>query len=64
MVIPEMIQQGQEAMQAGNLLKARALFSTYVTQQDDGVFADGARWIVASLPDPSDEPGKEVFETH
>ncbi len=62
MVIPEMIQQGQEAMQAGNLLKARALFSTYVTQQDDGVFADGARWIVASLPDPSDEPGKEFLK--
>jgi tetratricopeptide (TPR) repeat protein len=61
-VMPEMIRHGQEAMQAGHLLKARELFSTYLTQQEDGVFPDGARWVVASLPDPSDEPGKEFFK--
>ena len=62
MVIPELIRQGQEALQDGHLLEARALFSTYVNQQDHGVFAEGARWIVASLPDPLDEPGKEFLK--
>jgi tetratricopeptide (TPR) repeat protein len=62
MVMPEIIRHGQEAMQAGHLLEAREMFSTYLNQQEDGVFADGARWVVASLPDPSDEPGKEFLK--
>jgi tetratricopeptide (TPR) repeat protein len=62
MVMPEIIRHGQEAMQAGHLLEAREMFSTYLNQQEDGVFADGARWAVASLPDPSDEPGKEFLK--
>jgi tetratricopeptide (TPR) repeat protein len=62
MVMPEIIRHGQEAMQAGRLLEAREMFSTYLNQQEDGVFADGARWAVASLPDPSDEPGKEFLK--
>lgn len=62
MVIPEIVRDGQEAMQAGRLLEARELFSTYLNQQEDGVFADGVRWVMASLPDPSDEPGKEFFK--
>ena len=60
--MPEIVRHGQEAMQAGHLLEARELFSTYLKQQEDGVFADGARWIVAFLPDPSDEPGKNFFK--
>jgi len=62
MVMPEILRQGQEAMQAGQLLEARELFSTYLSHQNDGIFAEGARWVVASLPDPSDEPGKEFFK--
>lgn len=60
--MPEIIRHGQEAMEAGRLLEAREMFSSYLGQQKDGVFADGARWAVASLPDPSDEPGKEFFK--
>jgi tetratricopeptide (TPR) repeat protein len=62
MVMPEIIRHGQEAMQAGHLLEAREMLSTYLNQQEYGVFADGARWAVASLPDPSDEPGKEFLK--
>lgn len=62
MVMPEIIRHGQEALEAGHLLEAREMFSAYLTHQKDGVFADGARWAVASLPDPSDEPGKEFFK--
>jgi tetratricopeptide (TPR) repeat protein len=62
MIMPDMIRHGQEAMQAGLLLEARELFSTYLNQHHDGVFADGAKWAVAFLPDPSDEPGKEFFK--
>lgn len=62
MVMPEIVRQGQEAMQAGHVTEAQKLFSTYLNQQADGVFAEGARWLVASLPDPSDEPGKEFFK--
>ena len=62
MVMPEIIQQGQDAMKTGHLLEARELFSTYLNQQNDGLVADGVRWIMASLPEPSDEPGKEFFK--
>ena len=62
MVMPEIIRHGQEAMQGGHLVKAREMFSTYLSQQEDGVFADGARWVVAALPDPSDEPGKKFLK--
>lgn len=62
MVRPELIRQGQEAIQEGHLLEARAMFSTYLNQQEHGVFADGARWVVSSLPDPLDEPGQEFLK--
>ncbi|HNP60397.1 MAG TPA: tetratricopeptide repeat protein [Nitrospirales bacterium] len=60
--MPEMIQHGQDAMRAGQLLEARDMFATYLNEQEDGKFAEGVRWVMASLPDPSDEPGKENFQ--
>ncbi|GJL57220.1 MAG: hypothetical protein NPIRA03_00770 [Nitrospirales bacterium] len=62
MVMPEIIRQGQEALRAGQLLEARNLFAAYLTEQEDGQFAEGTRWLMASLPDPSDEPGREKFQ--
>ncbi|MEE9233512.1 MAG: hypothetical protein V3U07_08625, partial [Nitrospirales bacterium] len=61
MVMPEMVKEGQAAMQEGSLLKAQELFSTYVKGQEEGLYAEGARWVLASLPDHSDEFGKEFL---
>ena len=60
--MPNLVNEGQRAMQAGLLLEARELFSTYLLEQQEGVFADGAEWAVASLPDVLDEPGNEFLK--
>lgn len=62
MVMPNLVKEGQMAMQTGSLLEARELFSTYLLERHEGVFADGAQWVVVSLPDVSDEPGKEFLK--
>lgn len=62
MVMPEMIRRGQDAMHTGQLLEARDMFATYLNEQEHGKFAEGTRWVMASLPDPSDEPGREIFQ--
>jgi tetratricopeptide (TPR) repeat protein len=62
MVMPNLVQEGRKAMQIGSLLEARDLLSTYLMEQDEGVFADGAKWAVASLPDVSDELGTEFLK--
>jgi len=62
MVMPNVVHEGQKAMQAGALLEARKLFSTYLLEHEEGVFADGAKWVVAFLPEISDEPGKEFLK--
>jgi tetratricopeptide (TPR) repeat protein len=62
MVMPKLVQEGQQAMQKGSLLEARELFSTYLMEQHEGVFADGAKWAVASLPAVSEEPGAEFLK--
>ena len=62
MVMPEIIRQGQDALRAGQLLEARNMFATYLNEQEHGKFAEGTRWVLASLPDPSDEPGRVIFQ--
>ena len=61
MVMPDLVFEGQKSMRAGSLLEARELFSTYLVEHDEGVFADGVRWAMASLPDGSDEPGQDFL---
>jgi len=60
--MPPVVNEGQKSIQAGALFEARTLFSAYLLDHDEGVFADGAKWVVASLPDASDEPGKEFLK--
>ena len=60
--MPHLVHEGQKAMQTGSLGEARKFFATYLLDHDEGVFADGAKWVVAWLPDVSDEPGKEFFK--
>jgi len=55
--MPTLVQEGQKAMQTGFLLEAHEMFSSYLLEQNEGVFADGAKWAIASLPDRSDESG-------
>ena len=54
--MPKLVHEGQKAMQQGSLLEARQLFSAYLMGQDEGRFAEGVKWAVASLPKVSDEP--------
>ena len=61
MVMPEMVKEGNRLMQEGSLLEAQRVFSTYVQEQQEGMYAEGARWVLASLPHQSDEPGKEFL---
>ncbi|MFZ1745375.1 MAG: tetratricopeptide repeat protein [Nitrospirales bacterium] len=62
MVMPEILRQGQDALRAGQLLEARNMFATYLNEQEHGQFAEGTRWVLASLPDSLDEPGREKFQ--
>lgn len=62
MVMPSVVHEGQKAMEIGDFLKARELFSTYLLDHEEGVFAEGAKWAMASLPEASDEPGKEFLK--
>lgn len=57
MVMPTILLEGKNAMNAGALLEARELFSSYLLEHEEGVFAEGARWVMASLPDATDGPG-------
>ncbi len=59
--MPTLVHQGQKAIQRGALLEARELFATYLSEHQEGVFAEGTQWILASLPDQSDEKGKEFL---
>ncbi len=61
MVMPHLIQEGQKSIAEGDYLHARELFSGYLLNQKEGVFAEGAKWVVAWLPGPSDESGKEFL---
>ena len=60
--MPKIVQEGEKAMQAGSLLEARDLFATYLRDHDEGVFAHSVKWVMASLPDPLDEPGNEFLK--
>ncbi len=62
MIIPPVLEKGQEAIQAGFVLEGRELFSTYLSDHEEGLFAEGTRWALASLPDIADEPGKEFLK--
>ena len=58
MIVPSLVQEGQQAMKNGSLREAQELFARYLLEHEEGVFAKGAQWVIASLPDPSDEPGE------
>ncbi len=61
MIMPELVQQGQEAIRHGSLVEGRELLTAYLSEHKEGVFAQGAKWMLASLPDQSDEKGKEFL---
>lgn len=60
--MPTLVQEGQKAMQAGFSLEAHEMFSSYLLEQNEGVFADGAKWAIASLPDRTNESGTEFLK--
>lgn len=60
--MPPVVHEGQKAMEMGSLVEAREIFSTYLLDHDKGIFADGAKWAVASLPDVTEEPGKDFLK--
>jgi len=62
MTMPNLVFESKQLIQAGSLLEARELLSTYLLEQGEGVFAEGAKWAIASLPESSNEPGNEFLK--
>lgn len=60
--MPNLVHEGQKAMKKGSLLEARQSFSSYLMEQDEGMFADGVKWAVASLPDVAAESGTDFLK--
>ncbi len=60
--MPLLIANGQVTVEEGLLLEAREYFSAYLIERQEGVFAEGARWMLASLPAETDPPGNEFLE--
>lgn len=61
MIMPQLIQEGQQAMEEKSFVEARELFTTYLLDHDEGVFAEGATWVVASLPAINEDPEKDFL---
>ncbi len=62
MVMPNLVQEGQEALTAGRFHDAHRLFSAYLQAHHDGTFAEGVTFLLASLPAPTDEAGKTFLK--
>ncbi len=62
MVMPLLIANGQVTLEEGLPLEAREYFSAYLLERQEGVFAEGARWMLAGLPAETDPPGNEFLE--
>ncbi|MCA9480589.1 MAG: tetratricopeptide repeat protein, partial [Nitrospira sp.] len=62
MVMPSILVEGQEAQRAGQWQEAHQRLSTFLKDHQDGSFTEGASFLLASLPDSNDEPGKEFLK--
>ncbi len=60
--MPLLIANGQVTLEEGLPLEAREYFSAYLLERQEGVFAEGARWMLAGLPAETDPPGNEFLE--
>lgn len=61
MTMPDVVRHGQELMESQQLLEARVAFVDYLTNNPEGIFAEGARWALAFLPEESPEPDQEFL---
>ncbi len=61
MMMPSLVRQGQAFMGSQQLVEAREAFTRYLAQQEEGIFAEGTRWVLAYLPEESDEPEQEFL---
>ncbi len=62
MLMPEVVRQGQELMETQQLREARIAFVDYLTHNPEGLFAEGARWALAFLPEETPEPNQEFLQ--
>ncbi len=60
--MPLLIANGQVTLEEGDLAEARKYFSAYLEERQEGVFAEGTRWMLASLPTGVDAPRNEFLE--
>ena len=61
MAEPESFMNARLAMEEDHAMKAREGFHRYVTENPEGVLAEGARYALASLPDHEDGPGENFL---
>ena len=62
MVEPELIMQARTAMEDERIEEAQDLLRSYLTDHREGVFAEGARFALASLPRQESDPDKEFLK--
>ena len=62
MVEPELVMQARTAMEEKRTSEAQELFRSYLTEQAEGVFAEGSRFALASLPRQESDPDKEFLK--
>lgn len=62
MVMPTVLIEGQKAQQAGQWAEARQQFTTFLTEHEEGSFSEGITFLLAALPDPTNDPGMEFLK--
>ncbi|MGE0476065.1 MAG: hypothetical protein AB7P32_04750 [Nitrospirales bacterium] len=60
--MPTVLVEGQRAQKAGQWVEARQQFMTFLTEHQEGSFSEGVIFLLASLPDPNDDPGMEFLK--
>ena len=62
MVEPELVMQARTAMEEKRTGEAQELLRSYLTDHAEGVFAEGSRFALASLPRQESDPDKEFLK--
>ena len=60
--MPALLAEGQELQRSKKWMEARERFTAYLTEHDEGSFSEGATFLLASLPEPQNDPNMEFLK--